>query len=67
MDLTGDIAEAMGATLVRHDRNMGYGASLRSLFSEALGLGADVVVTLDGDMESIINCRGIWSGGYVRD
>lgn len=27
-DLTGDIAEAMGATVVRHDRNMGYGAAL---------------------------------------
>jgi len=32
VDLTGDIAEAMGAVVVRHPRNMGYGAALRSLF-----------------------------------
>jgi len=48
-DLTGAITGGLGAAVVRHERNMGYGASLRSLFSEALGLGADVVVTLDGD------------------
>ena len=28
VDLTGEIAEAMGATVVRHDRNLGYGAAL---------------------------------------
>jgi glycosyltransferase involved in cell wall biosynthesis len=48
-DLTGEIAEGLGAVVIRHERNMGYGASLRSLFAEALKLGADVVVTLDGD------------------
>ena len=48
-DLTGEIAGGLGAVVVGHERNMGYGASLRSLFTEALGLGADVVVTLDGD------------------
>ena len=35
--------------MVRHQRNMGYGASLHSLFWETLRLGADVAVTLDGD------------------
>ena len=49
MDLTGDIAEAMGATVVRHERNMGYGAALRSLFRAALEAGADVAVTIDSD------------------
>ena len=48
-DLTGEIAGGLGAVVVRHERNMGYGASLRSLFAEARRLGADVVVTLDGD------------------
>lgn len=47
VDLTGEIAEAMGA-VVRHERNMGYGAALRSLFKAALDCGADVAVTLDG-------------------
>jgi len=48
-DLTGDIARGLGAIVVRHERNMGYGAALKSSFQEALRLGADVVVTLDGD------------------
>jgi len=48
-DLTGEIARGLGAVVGRHERNMGYGVALRSLFSEARRLGADVVVTLDGD------------------
>jgi len=48
-DLTGDIARGLGAIVVRHERNMGYGATLKSLFHEAMRLGADIVVTLDGD------------------
>ena len=49
LDLTGDIARGLGAVVVRHERNMGYGAALKSSFQEALRLGADIVVTLDGD------------------
>jgi len=49
VDLTGDIAEAMGAAVVRHPRNMGYGAALRSLFRAAVEMGADVAVTIDSD------------------
>jgi len=45
-DLTGEIAGGLGAVVVRHGRNLGYGASLRSLFGEARRLGADMVVTL---------------------
>jgi len=49
VDLTGAIAEGLGAVVVRHERNLGYGAALQSLFTEARRLGADVVVTLDSD------------------
>ncbi len=48
-DLTGEIAEKLGAIVVRHDVNKGYGAAIRSLFRETKRLGADVFVTLDGD------------------
>ena len=48
-DLTGDIAEALGAVVVKHERNLGYGAAIGSLFREARRLGADIAVTLDGD------------------
>ena len=48
-DMTGEIAEKLGAEVIRHDRNLGYGAALRSLFKRARELNADVFVTLDGD------------------
>ena len=48
-DLTGEIAGGLGAVVVRHERNREYGAAMRSSFQEALRLGADIVVTLDGD------------------
>jgi glycosyltransferase involved in cell wall biosynthesis len=48
-DLTADIAERLGADVVRHETNSGYGAAIRSLFERAREFGADVLVTLDGD------------------
>jgi glycosyltransferase involved in cell wall biosynthesis len=50
-DLTGEIAERLGAEVIRHDRNMGYGAALASLFERAREMGPDVMVTLDADMQ----------------
>jgi hypothetical protein len=48
-DLTGEIAERLGVEVIRHGRNLGYGAAVRSLFRRARELGADVFVTLDSD------------------
>jgi glycosyltransferase involved in cell wall biosynthesis len=48
-DRTGAIAKRLGAYVVRHGRNMGYGASIKSLFKRARELNADVLVTLDAD------------------
>lgn len=48
-DLTGPIAEKMGAILVTHPKNMGYGAAIRSIFFKARELDADVLVTFDAD------------------
>ena len=48
-DMTGEIASRLGAEVIRHDHNMGYGAALATLFERAIGEGADVVVTLDAD------------------
>lgn len=48
-DLTATIAERLGAIVVRHEQNLGYGAAIQSLFREAEKLDADVLVTLDGD------------------
>lgn len=49
VDLTGEIAKGLGAVVVQHKHNMGYGAALQSLFKEARRLEADITVTLDGD------------------
>ena len=48
-DMTGVIVERLGAELVRHERNRGKGAALRSAFIHAKGLGPSVFVMLDGD------------------
>ncbi len=48
-DLTAEIAEKLGADVVRHEINSGYGAAIRSLFERAREYGADVLITLDGD------------------
>ena len=48
-DMTGVIAEALGAEVIRHETNLGYGAALQSLFEEARKRGVDVAVTLDAD------------------
>jgi glycosyltransferase involved in cell wall biosynthesis len=48
-DYTGKIAESLGADVVRHEKNCGYGASIKSLFMYAHDLNADIFVTLDAD------------------
>lgn len=48
-DMTADIAERIGAKVIRHEQNMGKGEAFRSLFSACRDMGADVMVTLDGD------------------
>jgi glycosyltransferase involved in cell wall biosynthesis len=48
-DLTSEIAERLGAEVVRHERNCGYGAAIQSLFKRAQALNTDILVTLDGD------------------
>jgi glycosyltransferase involved in cell wall biosynthesis len=48
-DMTAEIAEACGAEVIRHERNMGKGVAMQSLFRRAREEAADIVVTLDAD------------------
>ena len=48
-DNTGKIAEKMGAIVINHERNMGYGGAIGSLFLKARELDCDMLVTLDSD------------------
>ena len=48
-DGTADIAEAAGATVIRHAHNQGKGEALNTAFAVARRLNAEVLVLLDGD------------------
>jgi glycosyltransferase involved in cell wall biosynthesis len=48
-DDTANAARRAGATVIEHERNRGYGATLRTIFETAQGRGASHLVILDGD------------------
>lgn len=48
-DRTPEIVSALPVTLIRHPERRGKGEALRTGFREALRLGCDAVVTMDGD------------------
>ena len=50
-DLTGEIAEKLGAEVIRHKKNIGYGGALSSLFKRAREINPDAMVILDADLQ----------------
>lgn len=48
-DLTGKISEKMGAIVINHEKNLGYGAGIRSIFLKAREMNVDALITFDGD------------------
>jgi glycosyltransferase involved in cell wall biosynthesis len=48
-DITGEIAERLGAIVINHPKNLGYGAGIRSIFQKAKELDIDILVTFDAD------------------
>jgi len=48
-DLTSKIAEELGATMINHKKNLGYGAAIRSIFLKSKDLDGDILVTFDAD------------------
>ena len=48
-DSSARIAEACGATVIRHRVNRGYGGALKSLFNKAIEMKATALVVLDSD------------------
>ena len=48
-DLTREIAEGLGAKVISHTKNMGYGEAIKSIFNEAKKKEADILVTFDAD------------------
>jgi len=48
-DTTAEIAENLGAIVINHEKNLGYGAAIKSIFQKSKELGSDVLVTFDAD------------------
>lgn len=49
-------AQALGISVVRHDRNRGYGGNQKTCYKEALARGADIVVMLHPDYQYDARC-----------
>jgi len=49
IDGTAKLAEKVGAIVIKHDKNKGYGRSLIDGINEALRRKADLIITLDAD------------------
>jgi glycosyltransferase involved in cell wall biosynthesis len=50
-DNTVEIAERLGLTVIRHQKNKGYGGNQKTCYDAALNAGADVVIMLHPDYQ----------------
>ena len=48
-DMTSDISKNLGAIVITHKKNMGYGVAITSIFQKAKELNSDLLVTFDAD------------------
>jgi len=48
-DMTQTIASSLGAVVIKHPTNLGYGAAIKTIFNEARKIDGDVLVTFDAD------------------
>ena len=48
-DMTTKIATSMGAFVVKHEKNLGYGSAIKTIFNAARDTDCDVLVTFDAD------------------
>lgn len=48
-DETSNISKEMGAIVIQHKKNQGYGAAIVSIFSKAKEMDVDILFTFDGD------------------
>ena len=50
-DRTSEIAERLGITVIKHERNQGYGGNQKTCYDNALARGADIVVMVHPDYQ----------------
>ena len=48
-DMTDIIASSLGAHVVKHEKNLGYGSAIKTIFNAARKIDGDVLVTFDAD------------------
>ena len=48
-DLTAEIAEKLGAIVVKHEKNQGYGSAIKTIFLHAVKMNVDALITFDAD------------------
>ena len=48
-DSTSEIAQNLGAVVINHTKNLGYGASINSIFHKAKEIGSEILITFDAD------------------
>ena len=48
-DSTSIIAESLGAIVLKHPKNLGYGSAIRSIFLKAREINSEALVTIDAD------------------
>ena len=48
-DMTAEISKNLGAIVVRHEKNMGYGSAIKTIFQKASEINSDILVTFDAD------------------
>jgi len=48
-DSTSIIAESLGAIIIKHPKNLGYGSAIRSIFLKAREINSEILVTIDAD------------------
>ena len=54
-DNTENIAKKMGVITINHERNLGYGAAIKSIFLKAKEIDADILITFDADGQHNVN------------
>lgn len=54
-DLTGEIARELGAHVIRHEKNSGYGSAIKTIFLKAKEMECDILVTFDADGQHDVN------------
>lgn len=50
-DRTVDVAKQLGIDVIKHMKNLGYGANLKTCFEEAMRRGAEVIIVLHPDYQ----------------